>query len=86
MVAGVPFNHAGISLVSGPWLPFTAQDVQSGCTLLSGLGTHEAKATPICDEQMSCGALKPGHDQQAHEALLSQREKRFPLTAVFLKS
>lgn len=38
-----PFRLAGISLVSAPWLPFRAQDVQSGCTLLPGLGAHESQ-------------------------------------------
>lgn len=59
----LPVSHAGTSLVSGPCLPFTAQDVQSSHTLLLGLSGHEVKASPICDERVSCGALKPEHDQ-----------------------
>lgn len=59
----LPISHAGTSLVSGPGLPFTAQDVQSGYTLLLALGGHQVKACPFCDEQMSCEVLKPERGQ-----------------------
>ena len=59
----LPVNHVGTSLVSGPCLPFTTQDVQSGHTLLLGLSGHEIKASPICDEWVSYGALKSERDQ-----------------------
>lgn len=58
----LPASHAGTSLVTGPCLPFRAQDVQSGYTLLLGLGGHLVKGSAICDERVSCGAC-PEHDQ-----------------------
>lgn len=82
----LPVSHAGISLVSGPGLPFTAQDVQSGYTLLLALSGHQVKACPVCDEQMSCEVLKLEPDQWVREAFCSEKENRVPLTAMSLKS